>query len=103
MPPRSRMRSIPLGEETNLRVSLKTVIAVLGAFGLAVYAWANIKGDVSDHSKQLTVLSSQAAAIETKVTEHERILIRMDAKMDFLVGGRRGPQPASGTVPSLSP
>lgn len=98
----SKTASIAVSDETNLRVSIKTLCAIGMIISAAVWAWASIKGEVSGHTKKLEEVSAQFGIIESKVSEHEKLLIRMDSKLDYLTGNRHGDRPptsspASGT------
>lgn len=85
-----------VGDEVKLKMSVKTLLGILGVVLIAAASWFNIKADVSSHSTQLQAISTTVGADHdqlkvqgTLIEQQSRILERMDRKIDFLTGASR--------------
>jgi len=90
-------------EKTTISTDMKTLGAIIVAVATGVWAWANLKADVADHSRQLTVIQStlgsdhDALRVQgTLLDGQSRLLEKMDRKLDYVTG-------ASRTRPSATP
>lgn len=107
--------SFRLDEDTWMKMRSKTFLSICGAIVMAVAAvvgyGVSLKGDVSNHTKQLSEAVQRQESIERKVdADHELLweqrssmkslnatIQAMNEKLDYLTDGRRGPKPATGT------
>ncbi len=80
-----------MNDKTIISTDMKSILAVLAAVAGGVWAWANLKADVADHSRQLTVIQTTVGADHdqlrvqgTILDGQSRLLERMDRKLDSL-------------------
>jgi hypothetical protein len=66
---------IHFDEERILTVRVRTLLAVLAAFGVVAVAWAMTKADVSNHEGRLS-------EVEKELRESRGILIRIDTRTE---------------------
>ncbi len=80
---------IPVGEDTPLRMKLRTLLIIIAAVATVVASWLNIKADIADHSKQLVQIQITLASDHEQLQKQGILLMNMDQKLDYLSGARR--------------
>lgn len=97
---------ITLKDSTGVKTDARTLIAVITSAVLitaaGAMAWASVKGDIADHSKQLVTIQTTMGADHDQGVKHTaqienitKTLERMDKKLDYLTGARNERPPAS--------
>lgn len=83
--------AFPVSEDTRVKLSLKTLIGIIGAVAVGVAAWYSLKADVSAHSAQLETIQVTIGADHdalkvqgTLIQQQGMLLERMDRKLDYL-------------------
>lgn len=77
-------------ESTNLKVNIKTLIAIIGATALCAWSWFSIKTDIVDAHREAASLRTEFVEFKTDY-KHDRDV--MNGQLNYLVNGRKGPQP----------
>jgi len=85
-----------------LRMKIATLALIIITVATAVGYGLTLKQDVAQHGKQLETLVQRQTAIEIEARaqhdlslETKASLRLMDAKLDYIAGGRRGPAPTT--------
>ena len=101
-----------LNDKTVFSTDMKTVLAVIAGIAGGVWAWSDLKANVADHSRQLTVIQATLGADHdvlkvqgANLDSQSRLLERMDKKLDSLrerssqkvKGNRLQPAPLRGS------
>lgn len=103
----------PLDENRWLKIKPKVLASFLVVTSIAVGSWLTIKfdvnlirRDVTDHTRSLEIISAQLQSIESEARTAREAAMRgqyqqdlINQKLDFLTGDKRGPRPATGSVP----
>ena len=93
MPPSSSQSApaFPVGEDTRVKLSLKTLGGIIGGVSLGVAAWYSLKADVAAHSAQLSIIQTtlgddhdQMKVQGTLIQQQGLLLERMDRKLDYI-------------------
>lgn len=83
--------SFPVGEDTRVKLTLKTLLGIIGAVAVGVAAWYSLKADVSLHATKLENIQvsisddhDQLKVQGTLIQQQGLLLERMDRKLDNL-------------------
>ncbi len=82
-----------MNDKTAISTDVRTILTIIAGVAAGVWAWASLKADVADHSRQLTVIQSTLGAdhdlikVQGSVLDGQsRLLERMDRKLDYATG-----------------
>lgn len=86
-----------VGEDTKIKMSLKTLLLILGGLAVAVTSWVIIKLEVGSHTAQLQSISvtvgddhDQLKIQGAILQQQQSMLERIDRKLDRLNNPRGG-------------
>lgn len=101
--PRSYRSRPPEGEEPiavtddrKLNMTVRTLLAIVGGVAVSAAAYANLQGQLSSLKESSALAAARTSAIEGQQRIEHDVILRLDAKIDFLVGGRKGNPPPAG-------
>ncbi len=108
---------ISIGPDRKITMTGRTQVALIGAAVAAALSWWSIKSDVTSHGKSLDLITARLANIEQEAKTNSTAIglklssidaaaaeARLEQKLlaksvDYLVNDRRGPKPATSTLP----
>lgn len=82
-----------VGPEQELRMTWKVQGWIIGFVVAAALGYAALKFEQSAQGKHLDTIDSRQTDIERRLSAQDLILYRMDGKLDYIAGGRRGDPP----------
>ena len=92
--------ALRIDEDRMLKMSIRTVFAIISGVVLATIVVVSFKLDLMAHSKALDTIATAVANDHEAISKQETVLKLMDQKLDYLARGRKGEPPAlTGTKP----
>lgn len=93
---------VELSEDRRVKLTVKTLLAIIAAVAVAVGGWFRLNTGINDHDKRLAAIETvmgldhdlnvkQASQIDGLTTTMKAI----DWKLDYMIGTRRDRPPAS--------
>lgn len=83
------MTTPTVSEDTRVRLSIKTLMAIIGAVAIGVAAWYSLKADVASHNAQLAAIQAMQAGDHdalkvqgTLIHQQGLVLERIERKLD---------------------
>lgn len=86
-----------IDEERWMKMKPKTLWIIMGITGACVTLWGSVKWDLSATKEAQNAIVLRQDRMERQLYEQNTVLVKMDAKLDYLTDNRRGLRPPPGS------